>query len=77
MCAVIGKPDDRAGEIPVAFVKLLAGQQATAEELIEFVNLQVAAYKKLREVIFKDMIPVSAAGKVLKRELRDQIARMC
>lgn len=75
MCAVIGKPDVQAGEIPVAFVKLLAGQQAIAEELIEFVNKQVAAYKKLREVIFKDMIPVSAAGKVLKRELRDEIAQ--
>lgn len=76
MCAVIGKPDVQAGEIPVAFVKLLAGQQATAEALIEFVNKQVAAYKKLREVIFKDMIPVSAAGKVLKRKLRDQIIQM-
>lgn len=75
MCAVIGKPDVQTGEIPVAFVKLLAGQQATAEALIEFVNKQVAAYKKLREVIFKDMIPVSAAGKVLKRELRDELAQ--
>lgn len=76
MCSVIGKPDVQAGEIPVAFVKLLAGQQATSEALIEFVNKQVAAYKKLREVIFKDMIPVSAAGKVLKRKLRDQITQM-
>lgn len=75
MCAVVGKTDPDAGEIPVAFVKLLAGQKATAEELIGFVNNQVAAYKKIREVIFRDMIPVSAAGKVLKRELRDELAR--
>jgi long-chain acyl-CoA synthetase len=75
MCAVVGKPDVQSGEYPVAFVKLKAGQQITAQELIEFVNKQVAAYKKLREVIFKDVIPVSGAGKVLKRELRDEIVK--
>jgi long-chain acyl-CoA synthetase len=75
MCAVVGKPDLQSGEYPVAFVKLKASRQATAEQLIEFVNKQVAAYKKVREVIFKDSIPVSAAGKVLKRELRDELMR--
>ncbi|MBC2714214.1 MAG: long-chain fatty acid--CoA ligase [Desulfobacteraceae bacterium] len=73
MCGIVGKPDEKAGELPVAFVQLKAGQQATAEELIEYVNSKVAAYKKLREVTFTDLIPVSPAGKVLKRELRDQL----
>lgn len=74
MCAVVGKPDEKVGELPVAFVQLKAGQQASSEELIEYVNAKVAAYKKLREVHFTDLIPVSPAGKVLKRELRDQIS---
>jgi long-chain acyl-CoA synthetase len=73
MCAVVGKPDEKAGELPVAFVQLKTTRQATDNELIEFVNEKVAAYKKLREIIFTDMVPVSAAGKVLKRELRDQL----
>jgi long-chain acyl-CoA synthetase len=38
------------------------------------VNEKVAAYKKLRQIIFTDMVPVSAAGKVLKRELREQLS---
>jgi long-chain acyl-CoA synthetase len=74
MCGVVGKPDETTGELPVAFVQLKAGQQATAEELIEYVNSKVAAYKKLRQVNFTDLIPVSPAGKVLKRELRDQLS---
>lgn len=72
-CAVVGKPDEEAGEIPVAFVKLVPGQQATAEEVMAYVNQEVAAYKKVRQVIFQDHIPVSAAGKVLKRELREAL----
>jgi len=73
MCGVVGKPDEQSGEFPVAFVQLKKDQEVTAEDLIEHVNSQVAKYKKLREVIFTEMIPVSPAGKVLKRELRDQL----
>jgi long-chain acyl-CoA synthetase len=72
-CAVIGKPDMNVGEAPVAFVQLKKGAEATAEEVMEHTNSQVAAYKKIREVKFLDAIPVSAAGKVLKRELRDML----
>ncbi len=74
MCAVIGKPDAQAGECPVGFVQLKKDATATAEDIIAHVNAQVAAYKKLREVIFVETIPVSVAGKVLKRELKDQLA---
>jgi long-chain acyl-CoA synthetase len=69
-CAVVGKPDEGVGEAPVAFIKLVPGADAGREELMEFINSQVAAYKKIRDVIFMDEIPVSGAGKVLKRELR-------
>lgn len=71
-CAVVGKPDTDTGESPVAFVKLVEGASLDAEEIIEFTNPKVAAYKKIREVFFVDDIPVSGAGKVLKRELRKQ-----
>ena len=72
-CAVVGKPDMDVGEAPVAFVQLKKGVEATAEEVIEHTNSQVAAYKKIREVRFLDAIPVSPAGKVLKRDLREML----
>ena len=68
--AVVGRPDIEAGELPVAFVVLVAGSEVTAAELQEHVNALVVPYKKLREVHLVDAIPVSAAGKVLRRELR-------
>jgi long-chain acyl-CoA synthetase len=71
-CAVVGKTDPEAGEVPVAFVVLKAGTQATAEELLEYCAKNVSAYKKIRQVIFKNQLPVSGAGKVLKTELRKE-----
>ena len=73
--AVIGKKVLEVGEIPKAFVVKKAGAQVSGEELMEFVNQQVIPYKKIRELAFVDEIPVSAAGKVLKRVLRDQEAK--
>jgi long-chain acyl-CoA synthetase len=72
-CAVIGKPDLEVGEAPVAFVQLKQGAEANAEDLMKHTNSQVAAYKKIREIKFLDAIPVSPAGKVLKRELREML----
>lgn len=70
--AVIGKPDPEAGEIPKAFVTLKENETVSEEELITFVNDQVPPYKKIRELEMIDEIPVSAAGKVLKRVLRER-----
>jgi len=72
-CAVVGKPDLDVGEAPVAFVQLRQGAEATAEEVMEHTNPQIAAYKKIREVRFLDAIPVSPAGKILKRKLREML----
>jgi len=72
-CAVVGKPDTTAGELPVAFVELKQGETTTKEDIIEHTNSKVSAYKKLRDVIFVDQVPVSAAGKILKRQLREQL----
>ncbi len=74
-CAVVGKPDERGGEIPVAFVQLSPDRAATPEEILGFVNRQVAAYKQIRELVLVDALPVSPAGKVLKRELRERLKR--
>jgi len=71
--AVVGKPDTAVGELPVAFV-VPARATLTADEVMSAVNDQVVPYKHLREVRFVDQIPVSAAGKILKRELRLRLA---
>ncbi|OXM44520.1 class I adenylate-forming enzyme family protein [Amycolatopsis alba] len=70
--AVVGKPDTEVGELPVAFV-VRSDENVTAEQLLEAVGARVLPYKRLRAVHFVDQIPVSAAGKVLKRELRKQL----
>jgi acyl-CoA synthetase (AMP-forming)/AMP-acid ligase II len=70
--AVIGIPDEEAGEIPKAFITLKPGAEATAEEIQDFVAGQVATYKKIRLVEFIPVIPKSASGKILRRELRDR-----
>jgi long-chain acyl-CoA synthetase len=70
--AVVGKKDERYGELPVAFVQLLPGSSITPNELIEFANERLAKYKKIRWVEIIDQLPASAAGKILRRELRDK-----
>jgi long-chain acyl-CoA synthetase len=70
--AVVGRPDVAAGELPVAFV---VAPGADADALMAAVNAQVTPYKRLRELHLVDAIPVSAAGKVLKRELRDRLRK--
>ena len=70
--AVIGVPDDEAGELPRAYVVLKPGMEATAEDLQAFVAEHVATYKQIRQVVFTDEIPKSASGKILRRFLRDE-----
>jgi long-chain acyl-CoA synthetase len=72
-CAVVGKPDPEGGEIPVAFIVLKEGMTATVEELTEYCTKNLAPYKKIRQIIFKKQLPVSGAGKVLKKELRKEL----
>jgi long-chain acyl-CoA synthetase len=72
-CAVLGRPDPEAGEVPVAFIVLKQGAQATAEQLMDYCIQNVSAYKKIRQIIFKNQLPVSGAGKVLKTELRKEL----
>jgi acyl-CoA synthetase (AMP-forming)/AMP-acid ligase II len=68
--AVVGRPDERWGETPVAFVVLREDTSATADELIGHCRGQLARYKVPKAVTFLDALPRNPSGKVLKRELR-------
>ncbi len=68
--AVVGRPDDRWGEVPVAFVALRPGASATTDDLIEHCHAQLAKFKVPKDVIFVDALPRNPSGKVLKRDLR-------
>jgi long-chain acyl-CoA synthetase len=72
LCAVIGKPDPVAGEVPKAFIALKEGMAVSAEEIMAFVNGKVAPYKAIREVEFRKELPISSAGKVLRRLLVEE-----
>ncbi len=73
LCAVVGKPHSEFGEIPVVFIELKDRESVTKESIIEHTNAHVAHYKKLRDVIFVEKIPVSPAGKILKKDLRKSL----
>lgn len=72
-CGVVGRPNTDAGEIPVAFVALRDGfvdSHKLQEELCSFVADRLTHFKQPREVHFVDVVPKTASGKVLRRELR-------
>jgi acyl-CoA synthetase (AMP-forming)/AMP-acid ligase II len=71
--AIIGVPDERWGENVVAVVQTRSGAQVSAEELIAHCKDHLASYKKPKRVIFVPELPKNAAGKILKRELRDRV----
>ena len=72
--AVIGLPSETWGETVHAVVILAAGVEVTAEELQAFCKEHIAGYKTPRSFDVVDAIPLSGAGKILKRELRESLA---
>lgn len=74
MCAVIGVPDEKWGEVGKACVVLKPGVTATEEELIAFMQQHLARYKVPKSVVFLDALPMSGMGKILKRELREKFS---
>ncbi len=69
--AVIGVPDEEAGELPKAFVVPMPGKTVTLESVQDLVAEHLVTYKQVRVLQTVDAIPKSAAGKILRRELRD------
>jgi fatty-acyl-CoA synthase len=72
MCAVIGVPHARWGEVGKACVVLKPNAIVTEEELIGFMQDRLARFKVPKSVEFLPELPVSSAGKILKREIRQQ-----
>jgi len=68
---VVGRPDEKWGETPVAFIELKPEQQVTAEELITFLREHLAGYKCPREIVFEEL-PKTSTGKIQKFVLRDR-----
>jgi long-chain acyl-CoA synthetase len=75
MAVSVGIPDAYRGETVKAFVVLKPGQTATEQEIIDFCRERLAAYKAPKMVEFRDALPMSAVGKVLRRMLRDEEAK--
>ena len=70
--AVIGVPDDKWGEVPVATVVPMPGATITPQALIEWTNSRVdAKFQRIRDVVVMESFPRNVAGKMLKREMRD------
>ncbi len=69
---IVGIPDELKGEVPKAFIQLNSGETATLEEIQDFCKPRMAPYKVPVAVEFIDEIPRSAAGKALRRLLRDK-----
>jgi fatty-acyl-CoA synthase len=70
--AVVGRPDDRWGEVPVAYVVVSSASSATPEELLDHCRTQLARFKVPKDVVLIDALPRNPSGKVLKRELRER-----
>jgi long-chain acyl-CoA synthetase len=70
LAAVVGVPHDSHGEEVKAYVIRNPGGEVTEEELIAWARENMAAYKYPRIVEFRDSLPMTATGKILKRELR-------
>jgi HIP---CoA ligase len=70
-CAVVGKPDERLGDVGLAYVVARQGASVSAAEVIAHCRERLANFKVPREVVFVASLPRNAGGKVLKRELRE------
>lgn len=71
MCAVIGIPDERWGERVHAVIVLKPGMSVTADEIMRHCQGLIAGYKCPRSIEFRDSLPLSAAGKLLKNVVRE------
>jgi long-chain acyl-CoA synthetase len=73
---VVGRPDERLGEEVVAFVSLTDGATVTAHDLITFAKQRLAATRYPREVHIVDTVPLTSVGKLDRKRLRAEAARL-
>jgi long-chain acyl-CoA synthetase len=73
LAAVIGIPDEVKGELAKAYIVLKEGTTATEKEIIDYVRGGIAKYKAPRMVEFMETLPQGPTGKILKRELREEV----
>ena len=71
--AVIGVPDERWGETGKVFISLKEGQKIEEKDIIEHCLKNLAKFKVPQSIVFVDLLPRNATGKVLKRELREEV----
>ena len=72
--AVVGVPDERMGEVGVAYTVPRPGRRAEAADIIAWARLEMANYKVPRRIEIVDALPLNASGKVIKYELRQRAA---
>jgi long-chain acyl-CoA synthetase len=71
-CAAIGVPDEKSGEAIKVFIVVKPGEQLTKEQVMTHMRGNVTGYKMPRAVEFRDSLPTTNVGKILRRELRDE-----
>jgi fatty-acyl-CoA synthase len=69
--AVVGLPDERLGEVGVAYVERKTGAMLDADEVLGHCRGKIASFKLPRHVVFVDVFPVTASGKIKKADLRE------
>jgi fatty-acyl-CoA synthase len=73
-CAVIGIPDPKWGEVGLACIVCKPGTDVAEDELIDFLRQRLAGFKIPKRAVLMDELPISGAGKILKRELKEQFS---
>ncbi len=71
-CAAIGVPDEKSGEHIKLFIVVKPGATLTKEQVMEHMRANVTGYKVPKAVEFRDVLPTTNVGKILRRELRDE-----
>ncbi|MFK0343198.1 long-chain-fatty-acid--CoA ligase FadD1 [Pseudomonas asiatica] len=71
-CAAIGVPDEKSGEVIKVFIVVKPGMTVTKEQVMEHMRANVTGYKVPRQIEFRDALPTTNVGKILRRELRDE-----
>lgn len=75
-CAAIGVPDEKSGEAIKLFIVVTPGENLSAKQVIEHMRQNVTGYKVPRYVEFRESLPTTNVGKILRRELRDEELRL-